>query len=206
MRANAIGSVWKRTLDLTVAFLVLLLAWPVMLGIALAIWLMMGRPILFRQTRPGYGERPFTVLKFRTMTADQSSTIDPSPDAARLTPLGSALRRFSFDEFPQLWNVLKGEMSLVGPRPLLMEYLDYYTPEQARRHLVKPGITGLAQVKGRNAITWNQKFLWDVWYVDNWSLCLDLRILWITIEKVLKREGISQQGHTTMEKFGVERR
>jgi lipopolysaccharide/colanic/teichoic acid biosynthesis glycosyltransferase len=136
----------------------------------------------------------------------RSLAIDPSTDATRLTRAGIALRRFSLDELPQLWNVLKGEMSLVGPRPLLTEYLDYYTPEQAKRHLMKPGITGLAQVKGRNAITWEQKFLWDVWYVEHWSFWLDIRILLSTVEKVIRREGISQQGHATIEKFGVERK
>jgi lipopolysaccharide/colanic/teichoic acid biosynthesis glycosyltransferase len=146
------------------------------------------------------------LAKFRTMTEAPSSTVDPSTDAARLTSVGKVLRRFSLDELPQLWNVLRGEMSLVGPRPLLMEYLSQYTPEQARRHLMKPGITGLTQVKGRNAITWEQKFHWDIWYIDHWSLWLDFRILWATIERVIRREGISQQGHATMEKFGVERR
>ena len=135
-----------------------------------------------------------------------SSVIDPSTDAARLTSVGSVLRRFSLDELPQLWNVLKGEMSFVGPRPLLTEYLAHYTAEQAKRHLMKPGITGLAQVKGRNAISWEQKFHWDVWYVEHWSLWLDLRILLSTIQKVIRQEGITQQGQVTMEKFGAERR
>jgi sugar transferase EpsL len=206
MHANAVEVACKRVLDLTIALLVLAITSPLMLMISISIWLTMGKPILFRQSRPGYRARLFTLLKFRTMIATQSLTVDPATDAARLTSVGVILRRFSLDELPQLWNVLKGEMSLVGPRPLLIEYLDYYTPEQARRHLVKPGITGLAQVKGRNTITWNQKFLWDIWYVDHWSFWLDLQILWTTLEKVIRGEGISQQGHATMEKFGVERR
>jgi sugar transferase EpsL len=206
MHVSTTGAICKRILDLSISLLVVAVAWPVMLVIALTIWIKMGRPILFRQARPGLDERLFTLVKFRTMTEDRSATVDPSKDAARLTQIGVVLRRFSLDELPQLWNVLKGEMSLVGPRPLLIEYLSRYTPEQARRHRVKPGITGLAQVKGRNAITWEEKFQWDVWYVDHWSLRLDLRILWITVEKVMRREGISQQGQATMEKFGVERR
>jgi sugar transferase EpsL len=203
---SAIGAACKRFLDIVGASFGLVIVGPIMAATALAVRLTMGSPILFRQVRPGRHERPFTLLKFRTMTEAQSSTIDPSTDVARLTKTGVILRRFSLDELPQLWSVLKGEMSLVGPRPLLTEYLAYYTPEQAKRHLMKPGITGLAQVKGRNAITWEQKFQWDVWYVEHWSLWLDLRILFATIAKVIKREGISQQGHATMEKFGAERR
>jgi len=206
MRSNSIGAACKRTLDLTGALIGLVVFWPVMLVVALTIRLTMGKPILFRQIRPGLYERPFTLFKFRTMVETQSSSIDPSTDAARLTSVGTVLRRFSLDEFPQLWNVLRGEMSLVGPRPLLMEYLNHYTAEQAKTHLMKPGITGLAQVKGRNAITWEQKFLWDVWYVEHWSFWLDIRILLSTVEKVIRREGISQQGHATIEKFGVERK
>ncbi len=206
MRSNPVGTACKRILDIAGASIALAVAWPLMAAVAITIRLTMGRPILFRQVRPGWHERPFTLLKFRTMVEATSLGIDPSTDAARLTRVGIALRRFSLDELPQLWNVLKGEMSLVGPRPLLTEYLDYYTPEQAKRHLMKPGITGLAQVKGRNAITWEQKFLWDVWYVEHWSFWLDLRILLSTVEKVIRREGINQQGQATMEKFGVERR
>jgi len=203
---RSIGASCKRIFDFTVALIALAILWPVMLGVALMIRLTMGKPILFRQARPGLNERPFTLFKFRTMIASQSLTIAPSTDATRLTEVGSILRRLSLDELPQLWNVLRGEMSLVGPRPLLMEYLAHYTDEQARRHHMKPGITGLAQVKGRNAISWEQKFIWDVWYVDHWSFWLDLRILWSTVEKVFGREGINQEGHATMEKFGAERR
>ena len=140
------------------------------------------------------------------MVESRSSEVDTTRDAARLTRVGNLLRRFSLDELPQLWNVLLGEMSLVGPRPLLMEYLNHYTPEQSKRHLMKPGITGLAQVKGRNALTWEQKFLWDIWYVDHWSLWLDLQILLSTVGKVIRQEDINQSGQTTMEKFGAERR
>jgi sugar transferase EpsL len=206
MGPNPVGAVCKGILDLTGVLIALAVLWPVVLVIALMIRLKMGKPILFRQMRPGLGGRPFTVLKFRTMTEDQSSTVDPSTDATRLTGVGTVLRRFSLDELPQLWNILKGEMSFVGPRPLLMEYVSQYTPEQARRHLMKPGVTGLTQVKGRNALTWEQKFYWDTWYIDHWSLWLDFRILWATVGKVISREGINQQGHATVEKFGVERR
>jgi lipopolysaccharide/colanic/teichoic acid biosynthesis glycosyltransferase len=191
----------KRALDLSVAFAGLILISPLLLVIAVVIRVTMGAPIFFRQVRPGYKGRPFTVVKFRTMTGDGSQS-DPSSDGARLTRLGSFLRRFSLDELPQLWNVLTGEMSLVGPRPLLTEYLQYYTPEQARRHDVKPGITGWAQVNGRNDVTWERKFAFDVWYVDHFSFWLDLRILSMTFWKVLRREGISQRGHATAEKFG----
>jgi len=196
----------KRALDLAGALIILALIWPLMLVIALIIRLTMGSPIFFRQVRPGLGERPFTLVKFRTMVESRDSNVDPSTDAARLTAVGRTLRHFSLDELPQLWNVLTGAMSLVGPRPLLMEYLSQYTPEQARRHLMKPGITGLTQVKGRNALTWEEKFHWDIWYVDHWSLWLDFQILWSTLEKVVRREGINQQGKATVEKFGVERR
>jgi sugar transferase EpsL len=177
-----------------------------MLAVALAVRLSIGSPILFRQQRAGFHGHPFTLLKFRTMLVSQNADIDPRTDAARLTKLGTILRSASLDELPQLFNVLKGEMSLVGPRPLLLEYLPYYTARQSKRHLVKPGITGLAQIKGRNAVTWEEKFLWDVWYVEHWSISLDLRILLATFTKVIKREGISREGHVTTEKFGAERR
>jgi sugar transferase EpsL len=206
MRPHPIATMCKRALDLAGALIILALIWPLMLVIALIIRLTMGSPIFFRQVRPGLGERPFTLVKFRTMVESRDSNVDPSTDAARLTAVGRTLRHFSLDELPQLWNVLTGAMSLVGPRPLLMEYLSQYTPEQARRHLMKPGITGLTQVKGRNALTWEEKFHWDIWYVDHWSLWLDFQILWSTLEKVVRREGINQQGKATVEKFGVERR
>jgi sugar transferase EpsL len=151
--------------------------------------------------RPGLGGVPFRLVKFRTMSDGLDARGEPLPDGERLTRLGAFLRRTSIDELPQLWNVLRGDMSLVGPRPLLMEYLDRYSPEQARRHDVRPGITGWAQVNGRNALSWEDRFRLDVWYVDNRSHALDLRILWTTLRKVLRREGISQAGHATAEKF-----
>lgn len=195
----------KRCFDVLVAATGLLLLSPLLAILAVAIRITMGGPVLFRQRRPGYHARPFTVLKFRTMTGDGSALVDTSKDAERLTPLGRVLRSLSLDELPQLWNVLAGDMSLVGPRPLLMEYLDHYSPEQARRHDVKPGITGWAQVNGRNAMTWDQKFALDVWYVDHQTFWLDLKIIGLTILKVFKREGIAQQGHVTTEKFGAPR-
>ena len=155
----------------------------------------MGSPVFFRQTRPGYLGRPFTVVKFRTMTTGEGG------DDVRLTRLGRLLRKTSLDEIPQLWNVLRGELSLVGPRPLLMQYLERYTPEQARRHEVLPGMTGWAQINGRNAISWEEKFALDVWYVDHWSLTLDLKILLQTIRKIVRREGISAPGVATMTEF-----
>jgi len=206
MRANAIGAACKRILDLAGSLTALVVFSPVILGVALVIWLTMGRPVFFRQPRAGLHGQPFTLFKFRTMAEASSTVVDPSTDAARLTGLGATLRRFSLDELPQLWNVLKGEMSLVGPRPLLMEYLPLYSTEQAKRHRMKPGITGLTQVKGRNALTWEEKFQWDVWYVGHWSLWLDLRILLSTVVKIFKQEGINQQGQATVQKFGAERR
>ena len=196
---------WKRAFDLTVAALGLVLLSPLLAAIGLAIRITMGNPVVYRQIRPGYGARPFTIVKFRTMTEQRSTDVDPSSDANRLTVLGRFLRRLSLDELPQLWNVLKGDMSIVGPRPLLTEYLQHYTPEQSRRHDVKPGMTGWAQVNGRNEVSWERKFALDVWYVDHQSFLLDLRIIAMTIWKVLKREGISQQGHATTEKFGAGR-
>jgi sugar transferase EpsL len=206
MRTGSIGAVCKRGLDIVGALSGLLILSPVLLAVAIVLRFSMGRPILFSQQRAGLDGRPFTLFKFRTMLVSQSAEIDPATDAARLTRLGSILRNASLDELPQLWNVLKGEMSLVGPRPLLLEYLPYYTARQSRRHWMKPGITGLAQIKGRNAVTWEQKFLWDVWYVEHWSISLDLRILLATIAKVIKREDISRQGHVTTGKFGAEGR
>ncbi len=160
-----------------------------------------GSPVLFTQVRPGYFGRPFKIYKFRTMTDERDTQGNLLPDAERLTRLGRFLRASSLDELPELFNVLRGEMSLVGPRPLLMQYLTRYTPEQARRHAVLPGITGWAQVNGRNALTWEDKFRLDVWYVENWSFWLDIQILWMTAWKVVKREGISQPGHATAEEF-----
>ncbi|WP_436410802.1 sugar transferase [Thermus scotoductus] len=191
----------KRALDVIGASCALLAFGPVMIYIALRIWREMGSPVLFRQVRPGLYGKPFVMYKFRTMTEERDADGRLLPDERRLTPLGKFLRQYSLDEFPEFINVLKGDMSLVGPRPLLMEYLDRYTPEQARRHEVKPGITGWAQVNGRNALSWEEKFKLDVWYVDNWNLLLDLKILLMTIVKVLRREGISAQGHATMPEF-----
>jgi lipopolysaccharide/colanic/teichoic acid biosynthesis glycosyltransferase len=191
----------KRALDVAVAAVVLLLASPLMALAALAIRLRMGSPVLFRQTRPGLGGRPFQILKFRTMMDAVDAEGNPLPDEARITAVGEFLRRSSIDELPQMWNVLRGDMSLVGPRPLLMEYLERYTPEQARRHEVRPGVTGWTQVNGRNALSWEEKFRLDVWYVDHRSFWLDLRILAMTALRVVRPRGISQQGHATMEKF-----
>ncbi len=191
----------KRILDLWVSATALLLLWPLMLACAWAIRRDMGSPVLFRQTRPGLDGRPFELLKFRSMRDALGSDGQPLSDALRLTPLGARLRRWSLDELPQLINVLRGDMSLVGPRPLLMEYLPLYSPEQARRHEVRPGITGWAQVNGRNAQTWEERFRLDVWYVDHQSLALDLRILWMTVAKVLRREGISAAGEVGMPRF-----
>ncbi|WP_282440301.1 sugar transferase [Brasilonema sp. UFV-L1] len=191
----------KSALDRVVAAFSLLVFSPVIVIVALAIYIRMGRPILFTQPRPGQHARIFTFYKFRTMTNDCDSKGNLLPDEKRLTGFGLFLRQTSLDELPQLWNILKGDMSFVGPRPLLVRYLDRYTSEQARRHDVKPGITGLAQVKGRNAISWEEKFKLDVWYVDNWSLWLDLKILFLTAFKVLQQEGINQEGHATAEEF-----
>lgn len=191
----------KRLLDVAVSAALLVLAAPVMAALALVIRARLGRPVLFRQQRPGLRERPFVLLKFRTMTEARDARGRPLPDAARLTPLGGWLRRTSLDELPQLWNVLAGQMSLVGPRPLLIDYLPRYSPEQARRHLAKPGLTGWAQVRGRNALSWEQKFALDLWYVDHSSFVLDLRILAETIWRVLRARGIHQPGQATAEEF-----
>lgn len=191
----------KRLLDILLTLLGGIILLPFTLLISLAILLSMGRPVIFRQRRPGLDGEPFELYKFRTMRSMQDRNGRLLPDADRLTPLGRFLRSLSLDELPELWNVLRGEMSLVGPRPLLMQYLERYTPEQARRHDVLPGITGWAQINGRNALTWEDKFRYDLWYVDNWSLWLDVKILLITLWKVIKREGISQEGHATAEEF-----
>ena len=193
--------VLKRALDTVGAGVALLLLSPAILLIAVAIRLSMGPPVLFRQTRPGWRGKPFILVKFRTMTDIRDHAGELLPDCERLTPLGKFLRRVSLDELPQLWNVLKGELSLVGPRPLLMKYLGRYSAFEKRRHEVKPGVTGWAQVLGRNALTWDQKFELDVWYVDHWTLALDLRILALTILALLRREGINQPGHATMPEY-----
>lgn len=191
----------KRAFDIVAALLALLVATPFLLIIVLLIWRRMGSPVFFRQVRPGKDGKPFRIIKFRTMLDACGPDGKSLPDKDRLTPLGKFLRSTSLDELPELLNVLKGDMSIVGPRPLLMQYLDRYTPDQARRHEVKPGLTGWAQVNGRNAITWEDKFKLDVWYVDNWSLLLDLKIIAMTVLKVVKREGISQEGEATMREF-----
>jgi sugar transferase EpsL len=191
----------KRCLDFGAASLALLLLTPVLACLGAAVRLTMGSPVLFRQIRAGYKGRPFTLLKYRTMNAIRDTHGRLLPDSQRLTRFGQLLRRFSLDEIPQLWNVWKGEMSLVGPRPLLLEYLERYTPEQARRHDTKPGITGWAQVNGRNTLSWEERFRLDVWYADHWSLSLDFWIILKTIRKVLLREGISQSGYATMPEF-----
>jgi len=187
--------------DVVVSAVALTVLAPVMGLIALLVWRTMGRPVLFRQARPGLHGKPFVMYKFRTMRDLRDAEGKLLPNEARLTPFGRWLRSTSLDELPELLNVLRGEMSLVGPRPLLMEYLDRYTPEQARRHEVKPGITGWAQIHGRNNLSWDERFKLDVWYVDNWSLWLDVKILWRTLWMVLRREGISAQGHATMPEF-----
>jgi lipopolysaccharide/colanic/teichoic acid biosynthesis glycosyltransferase len=194
----------KRALDVAGAALVLLLCLPLSTVVALAIVVTLGRPVLFRQTRPGLEGRPFELVKFRTMRPSDPAlpmSVAAALDGQRLTRLGRVLRALSLDEIPTLWNVLRGDMSLVGPRPLMTEYLDRYTPEQARRHEVRPGITGLAQVRGRNALSWEQKFAFDVWYVDHRSLALDLRILVATVWAVLRRHGITAEGTATAAEF-----
>jgi lipopolysaccharide/colanic/teichoic acid biosynthesis glycosyltransferase len=191
----------KRAFDLLLTIPGVLVISPLLALLAILIRLKLGTPILFRQIRPGYRGRPFTLFKFRTMTDARAGDGRLLSDAERMTGLGRALRSFSLDDLPNVINVLRGEMSLVGPRPLLTEYLDRYTPEQARRHEVLPGITGWAQVNGRNDLSWEDKFRLDVWYVDHWSLRLDVRILALTIWKVLRREGISQPGFATAQEF-----
>lgn len=188
----------KRLLDVTGGLLALVALSPVVALAALLVRVRLGAPVLFRQQRAGLGARSFELVKFRTMSNATSANGRLLPDEQRLTPFGSWLRRTSLDELPELWLVLKGEMSLVGPRPLPVEYLDRYTPEQARRHEVKPGLTGWAQVNGRNTTTWDERLAMDVWYVDNRSFWLDLKILWRTVAVVLRREGISAEGEATM--------
>jgi sugar transferase EpsL len=191
----------KRILDLILSLPALLIISLLMIFMGVVTKQTIGSPVLFRQKRPGLQGKPFTLYKFRTMTEARDQHGQLLPDDQRLTRFGKFLRRTSLDELPELFNVLKSDMSLVGPRPLLMQYLDRYTPEQARRHEVKPGITGWAQVNGRNAITWEQKFEHDVWYVDHMSLALDLKIIGMTLWKMLKMEGINQPGHATAQEF-----
>ena len=191
----------KRAFDIFSASFALLLLSPLLFAICILIRLSMRSPIFFRQQRPGLDGKPFILLKFRTMTEDRDEHGNLLPDVKRLTRLGRFLRRTSLDELPELFNVLKGEMSLVGPRPLLMQYIDRYTAEQARRHEVKPGITGWAQINGRNAITWDKKFEYDVWYVDHQSFWIDIKIITLTFWKILRPEGISQSEQVTMEEF-----
>lgn len=191
----------KRLFDVLVSATLLILCFPLILVSAVVILVSLGRPVLFRQERPGYRGKPFMLYKLRTMHEALDAKGDPLPDSARLTRVGQILRRTSLDELPQLFNVLKGDMSLVGPRPLLMEYLPLYSANQMRRHEVRPGITGWAQVNGRNALHWEERFLLDVWYVDNQTFWLDLKILAMTLHKVLARDGISKAGESTMSKF-----
>lgn len=206
MRIGVIRGGMKRMLDIVCSGAALACLSPLLLAIALLVRMRLGAPVLFRQTRPGLKGRPFEMLKFRTMRDAVGHDGRPLPDSERLTPFGQWLRATSLDELPGLWSVLKGDMSLVGPRPLLMEYLPLYSPEQARRHDVRPGVTGWAQVNGRNAISWDEKFAFDVWYVDNRSLWLDLKILLLTVKKVVRRDGISSATSATMERFtGPER-
>ena len=191
----------KNILDFIISLLAIILLSPLLVILGLIIFFSFGSPVFFIQIRPGFLGKPFNFFKFRTMTNTKNSDGDLLPDKNRLTPLGSFLRKTSLDELPSLWNVLKGNMSLVGPRPLLMEYLPLYSKEQMRRHEVKPGITGWAQINGRNAISWVEKFELDVWYVENQSFWLDIRILLLTIWKVMKREGVSHKKFSTMPQF-----
>ncbi len=191
----------KRLLDVTVAAAALITLSPVLLVTSVLVAVNLGRPVFFTQVRPGLRGRPFRIIKFRSMRDALAADGTPLPDDQRLTRFGRLLRSTSLDELPELWNVLRGEMSLVGPRPLITAYLDRYTPHQARRHEMRPGITGLAQVNGRNALSWEDRFDQDVWYVDNHSLWLDAKILWLTVMTVVKREGITAEGHASMPEF-----
>lgn len=191
----------KRLFDLTISFLLFVSLFPIFVVIALIVRVKLGSPIIFKQERPGLYGQLFLLYKFRTMTDKKDTTGQLLPDALRLTPLGRFLRKYSLDEYPQLWNVIRGDLSLVGPRPLLVEYLPLYTKEQALRHEVKPGITGWAQVNGRNSLSWEEKFKLDVWYVRNHSIYLDIKILFLTVYKVFISDGINQPGNATMESF-----
>ncbi len=190
---------FKRVLDVVLSLLGLILLSPVFLIVWILVRRKLGSPAVFKQVRPGLHGRTFTLMKFRTMRVDDPAA--PLSDEERLTPFGRKLRSSSLDEVPELWNVLRGQMSLVGPRPLLVEYLPRYSPTQARRHEVRPGVTGWAQVNGRNALNWEERFAFDVWYVDHCSLSLDLKIIWRTVSPVFKREGISSEGEATMPPF-----
>lgn len=191
----------KRVFDIIISFILLVLLSPVLLIIGLLVAYKLGRPVLFKQVRPGLNKKPFYLIKFRTMTNERGSDGNLLPNEKRMTSFGEFLRSTSLDELPELINVLRGEMSLVGPRPLLMDYLPYFTEEQDKRHKVKPGITGWSQVNGRNAINWDKKLALDVWYVENRTFWLDLKILWMTFFKVLKKEGITYENHVAMPRF-----
>ena len=191
----------KRSFDLVLGVPATLLLFPVALAIAFLVRVLLGSPVLFRQRRPGLGGQPFDMVKFRSMSDARDASGRLLPDDVRLGRFGRWLRASSLDELPELYNVLRGEMSLVGPRPLLMEYLPLYSDQQRRRHEMPPGITGWAQVNGRNALSWDEKFALDVWYVEHWSLSLDLRILWLTFLRVVARDGIAQEGQVTAAKF-----
>ena len=191
----------KRIFDFIAALVALIVLLPIIVVVAWKVRKNLGTPVLFRQVRPGKYGKPFEMVKFRTMLDAADASGKPLPDEERMTDFGCFLRSSSLDELPELWNVVKGDMSLVGPRPLLMDYLPLYSEEQCRRHEVRPGVTGWAQVNGRNAISWDEKFELDVWYVNNQSLCLDIKILWLTVKKVLVRDGINAEGEVTMSKF-----
>ena len=191
----------KRLFDLTFAIIALVILSPIMIATAILVRIYIGTPILFKQQRPGYKGRPFLIYKFRTMTNRFTPDGSLLPDSERLTRFGHLLRSLSLDEWPELFNILRGDMSFVGPRPLLMDYLPLYSPEQARRHDVVPGLTGWAQVNGRNTVDWPARFNMDIWYVDHWSFWLDIRIIFLTVWKVLSREGINQEGQSTVEYF-----
>lgn len=196
-----IGKIIKRLIDIIVAFIGIVVLSPVFIVLYFMVKSKLGTPVLFKQERPGLHGKIFTMYKFRSMTDETDEHGELLPDEIRLTKFGKLLRKTSLDELPELFNILKGDMSIVGPRPLLVRYLDRYTPEQARRHEVKPGLTGWAQINGRNAISWEEKFALDVWYVDNWSLWLDIKIFFMTFAKVFKSEGISSDTSATMEEF-----
>lgn len=192
---------FKRFFDIAASSTALVLLFPMLIFLSWQVRRELGSPVLFQQLRPGLNGKPFKMIKFRTMRDAQDANGNPLPDSERMTPFGSFLRSTSLDELPELWNVLKGDMSLVGPRPLLMEYLPLYSTEQYRRHEVRPGVTGWAQINGRNALSWEEKFKLDVWYVDNRSFWLDLKIIFLTVKKVVVRDGISAEGEVTMSKF-----